>query len=81
MKKLIASICTLACLLGLVGCNHQTYQFPHDQFCYSADGSQVVEISPDGREYIIDLLNKSSWIYRLIIKPPSTDVGGGLLCT
>lgn len=62
MKKLISSILALVCVLGLVGCAHQVYQLPHDQFCYSADHSRVVEIPTDGRQYIIDLLNKAVWI-------------------
>lgn len=62
MKKLIALVLALVCVLGLVGCNQETYKLPHDQFCYSVTTSQDIELSADGRQHIIDLLNNATWV-------------------
>ena len=62
MKKIITSLFVLICVLGLVGCNQETYKLPHDQFCYTETDSQAVEIFNDGKQYIIDLLNNATWI-------------------
>ena len=62
MKKLIALVLALVCVLGLVGCTSKTYELPHDKFCYSANSTQTYELSADDRQYIIDLLNSASWV-------------------
>ncbi len=60
MKKIILLV--LVFVLCLTGCNNKiTYVLPHDQFCYSANNSQVIEINADDRQLIIDLLNEASW--------------------
>ena len=61
MKKLIALVFVFVIVLGMVGCANKTYELPHDQFCYSADGSQTYELNNDDKQYVIDLLNNTSW--------------------
>ena len=61
MKKLLALVLSLVCVLGLVGCSQQTYKLPHDQFCYSMTTSQDIELSTEGKQYIIELLNNATW--------------------
>ena len=60
MKKLIALVLLLLCVLGVVGCMSKTYELPHDQFCYSVDGAQAYELDSADKQYLIDLLNSAS---------------------
>lgn len=62
MNKLILSVLTLFCVIALASCSDKTYELPHDQFCYSADGAQTYELNSDDKQYIIDLLNGASWV-------------------
>lgn len=62
MKKLITFVLLFVSILSLVGCTSKEYQLPHDQFCYSADGTITYELSDDDQQYIIDLLNDAVWI-------------------
>lgn len=62
MNKLIVLVSVFVIVLGMVGCTNKAYDLPHDQFCYSADGSQTYELNNDDKQYIIDLLNNASWI-------------------
>lgn len=65
MKKLIALVLLLLCVLGVVGCMSKTYELPHDQFCYSVDGAQAYELDSADKQYLIDLLNSASWVNEL----------------
>ena len=62
MKKLIALVSVFVIVWGMVGCTNKTDELPHDQFCYSADGSQTYELNNDDKQYVIDLLNNASWV-------------------
>lgn len=60
MKKL--ALVSVFVIVWLVGCTNKIHELPHDQFCYSADGSQTYELNSDDKQYVIDLLNNASWI-------------------
>ncbi len=65
MKKLIALILSLIFVLALSGCTdntNRTYKLPDDQFCYSIENSQTVELKRKDKNYIVDLLNEASWL-------------------
>ena len=65
MKKLIALIISLICVFTLSCCTDNTdkeYKLPQDQFCYSIENSQTVELKTKDKKYIIDLLNEASWV-------------------
>ena len=62
MRKIFALVLVFACLLGTAGCMNQTYELPHDQFCYSARDAQPYELSAADKQYIIDILNSASWV-------------------
>ena len=55
MKKLIALVLLLLCVLGVVGCMSKTYELPHDQFCYSVDGAQAYELDSADKQYCINM--------------------------
>ena len=62
MKRLLATILAICCILSIVGCSVQdkTYELPH-QFCYTADKLKTVEVSTNAQQRIIDILNSASW--------------------
>ena len=62
MKRLLATILAICCILSIVGCAVQdkTYELPH-QFCYTADKLKTVEVSTNAQQRIIDILNSASW--------------------
>lgn len=65
MKKLIALILSLIFVFALSGCAdniNKTYKLPQDQFCYSIEDSQTVELKRKDKNYIVDLLNEATWI-------------------
>lgn len=61
MKKRMAFAMIFICVLSLTGCGSQTYQLPHDQFCYVKANSQPVELCAEDQQFIINLLNNASW--------------------
>ena len=64
MKKLIALILSLIFVFALSGCTdntNKTYKLPDDQFCYSIENSQTVELKRKDKNYIVDLLNEATW--------------------
>ena len=61
MKKFVASITVILLLLCLGSCAKKVYQLPWDHFCYSADGTDIIELDADEKSYIIDLLNEGDW--------------------
>ncbi len=62
MKKCIVLVLTVIVVLGFAGCGGNTYELPHDQFCYSVDLSAVIELETEDKSYIVDLLNEASWV-------------------
>ena len=61
MKKSLALVLALIFILPFVGCASKAYELPHDQFCYSIDNSQAVELKTADKKYIVNLLNDASW--------------------
>ena len=62
MKRIITLILVCTFCLGLFGCAEKTYTLPYDEFCYSNDGQQTIDLELKDKEYIINLLNESEWI-------------------
>ena len=62
MKRLLATILAICCILSIVGCEvpDQSYELPN-QFCYTADKLKTVEVSTNAQQRIIDILNSASW--------------------
>ena len=60
MKKLISFIIFLALIFSLAGCREREYELAWDGFCYLRSG-EAVELEPDEKGYIIDLLNEAEW--------------------
>ncbi len=63
MKKLLIYCLALAIVASTAGCaEKKTYQLPHDAFCYTRETAQIVEIKPEDKSTIMDLLNNASWV-------------------
>ena len=62
MNRVLLIILVLSCMCGMSGCGKEKYQLPQDEFCYSTSDSQEIEISEEGQQYIIELLNDSKWV-------------------
>ena len=62
MKKLMVFVLVSVITLSMVGCANKKYELPHDQCCYSADGSQIYELNNGDMQYVIDILNNASWV-------------------
>ena len=60
MKKIISLIMSFALIFTLIGCREREYELAWDGFCYLSSG-EAVELEPDEKGYIIDLLNEAAW--------------------
>ena len=64
MKKAAVLFLTLLCVLSFASCDRKiTYELPNDQFCYTSGKERVeFDLNQEDKEFIISLLNNSSWI-------------------
>ena len=61
MKRIITAVLIIICILSLIGCGEREYELPWDHFCYSAENGGAIELEPNEKKFIINLLNKGNW--------------------
>lgn len=70
MKRLSVIALSLILIFAIVGCSEPIYELPWDHFCYYADGGGAIELEPEEKRFIIDLLNSGDW-YDELAKCPA----------
>ena len=61
MKKILTLLLAGMIIFGFIGCDHQVYKLPWDQFCISEHDGTAIELDSKKKQFIIDLLNCGNW--------------------